>query len=183
VRARRRSRVPPFRRTGPALVAFQIRNSPPASRIKSRHERSLPNTVKTGAVSRTINEISPSSTRRRISARPMPMRRALERCASGSLLVRIEMKIRLSMPSTTSMAMSVSNAAHATGSIRSCAISSGMRRVSILDVERESVSTDEIARGEHDAYLLHPAASGDIDPTAIRMPGMPARARATAPPG
>ena len=42
-----------------------------------------------------------------ISAAPMPRRRAFTRCCGGSLFVRIEMKIRLSMPSTTSMAISV----------------------------------------------------------------------------
>jgi hypothetical protein len=54
-----------------------------------------------------------SSTSRMISAAPMPSLRARSR---GSLLVRIEMKTRLSIPSTTSIAMSVTIAAHPSGS-------------------------------------------------------------------
>ena len=40
-------------------------------------------------------------------------RRAIGRCASGSLLVTMAMKIRLSMPSTTSIAINATSAAHA----------------------------------------------------------------------
>ena len=63
-----------------------------------------------------IQEMAAKSPRRMISAREMPMRRALERRSSGSLFVRIEMKMRLSMPSTTSIAISVARAAQAAGS-------------------------------------------------------------------
>ncbi|MNH39896.1 hypothetical protein D3C79_1011320 [compost metagenome] len=45
----------------------------------------------------------------------IPMRRALERYSMGSLLVRMEMKIRLSMPSTISMATKVARATQAVG--------------------------------------------------------------------
>jgi hypothetical protein len=45
----------------------------------------------------------------------MPIRRARARVASGSLFDRIEMKIRLSMPSTTSSMIRVASAAQASG--------------------------------------------------------------------
>ncbi len=54
-----------------------------------------------------------------MSASPMPMRRARDCCSAGSLLVMIEMKIRLSMPSTTSMTTRVARAAQAVGSAAS----------------------------------------------------------------
>ena len=46
----------------------------------------------------------------------MPMRRTRCRWFSGNLFERIEMKIRLSIPSTTSMTTSVTSAAQAAGS-------------------------------------------------------------------
>ena len=90
-----------------SLVAFHTRKRPPAIRIRSRQEKPWPKAVKTGWVSPTMKEIVASSTSRMISAAEMPRRRALTRCSGGSLLVRIEMKMRLSMPSTTSIAISV----------------------------------------------------------------------------
>ena len=65
-----------------------------------------------------MKEIVASSTSRMISAAAMPSRRALTRCSGGSLLVRIEMKIRLSMPSTTSIAISVTSAAQPSAVVR-----------------------------------------------------------------
>ena len=98
-----------------SLVAFQIRNRPPAIRIRSRQEKPWPNAVKTGWVRPTIQEIVASSSSRMISAAPIPSRRAFWRCSAGSLLVRIEMKIRLSIPSTTSINTSVIMAAQPSG--------------------------------------------------------------------
>ncbi|MNI80885.1 hypothetical protein D3C73_1374530 [compost metagenome] len=60
-----------------------------------------------------------SRPRRMIRARPMPMRRVRWRCSGGSLFDRIEMKIRLSIPSTTSMTTRVTRAAQAAGSVSS----------------------------------------------------------------
>ena len=57
-----------------------------------------------------------SSARRSARAAPMPSRRAPARFSSGSLLVRTEMKIRLSMPSTTSMVIRAIKATQAAGS-------------------------------------------------------------------
>ncbi|MNE70406.1 hypothetical protein D3C80_1661970 [compost metagenome] len=47
----------------------------------------------------------------------MPILRAFSRCSGGSLLVRIDMNIRLSMPSTTSMTIKVIRATQAAGSV------------------------------------------------------------------
>ena len=101
-----------------SLVAFQTRNRPPAIRIRSRHEKPWPKAEKTGAVMPTIQEIVASRISRMTSAAEIPSRRACTRCSAGSLLVRIEMKIRLSMPSTTSMAISVTIAAQPSGLVR-----------------------------------------------------------------
>ncbi|CPN08941.1 Uncharacterised protein [Bordetella pertussis] len=98
-----------------SLVAFHTRNRPPATRMTSRHENPWPNSSNTGCVSCTMNATVPSSASRRISAMPIPMRRALVWCWGGSLLVSMEMNMRLSMPSTTSMAMRVARAAQAAG--------------------------------------------------------------------
>ena len=49
----------------------------------------------------------------------MPSRRTFARFASGSLFDRIEMKIRLSMPSTTSITMRAKRAAQTVGSAAS----------------------------------------------------------------
>ena len=59
-----------------------------------------------------------SSPSRSSSAIMMPMRRARACCSFGNLLVRIEMKIRLSMPSTISMTISVISAIQAAGSLK-----------------------------------------------------------------
>ena len=101
-----------------SLVAFQTRKRPPAIRIRSRQEKPCPKAVKTGWVSPTMKEMVASRTSRMRSAAEMPRRRALTRCSGGSLLVRIEMKMRLSMPSTTSIAISVTMAAHPAGLVR-----------------------------------------------------------------
>ena len=101
-----------------SLVAFQTRKRPPAIRIRSRQEKPCPKAVKSGLVSCTMNEIVASRTSRMTSAAEMPSRRARARWCSGSLLVRMEMKMRLSMPSTTSMTTSVTSAAQPVGSAR-----------------------------------------------------------------
>jgi len=59
----------------------------------------------------------------------MPIRRARSRWWSGSLLDKIEIKIRLSMPRTTSSAISVSRAAQAAGSAASVSSVSSIRAV------------------------------------------------------
>ncbi len=98
-------------------MAFQTRNRPPPIRIRSFHEKGSPKTVNTGAVSCTMKEMVASSTSRMTRAAPMPIRRARARWFSGSLFDRIEMKMRLSIPSTTSSAIRVASATHAVGSL------------------------------------------------------------------
>ncbi|RYF34633.1 MAG: hypothetical protein EOO26_03805 [Comamonadaceae bacterium] len=110
-------------------MAFQIRKRPPAMRIRSRHENCVSKLgtpaasseplrprSNTGAVSPTSQAIIDKRPSRITSASVMPMRRALARWCSGSLFERIEMKIRLSMPSTTSMITRATRAAQAVGS-------------------------------------------------------------------
>ncbi len=63
-----------------------------------------------------MKEMVASRTSRISSAALMPMRLAGTCCAAGSLLVRIEMKMRLSMPSTISRITSVNSATQAVGS-------------------------------------------------------------------
>ncbi|MCY1246675.1 hypothetical protein D9M72_599370 [compost metagenome] len=108
-----------------SLVAFHTRNRPPAMRIRSRQEKAVSKVSpwkprsKTGAVRPTIQPMVARRPRRMISARPMPMRRVRWRCSGGSLFDRIEMKIRLSIPSTISMTTRVTRAAQAAGSVSS----------------------------------------------------------------
>jgi len=109
-----------------SLVAFQFRNRPPAIMIRSRREKPWPKALKTGCVSPTIHEIVASNSILMISAAPIPSRRAFCRCSAGSLFVKIEMKIRLSMPSTTSMATRVTIAAHPSGVARKARLKSTM---------------------------------------------------------
>ena len=95
-----------------------------------------------------------------ISAAPMPSLRARSRCSRGSLLVRIEMKIRLSMPSTTSMAISVTIAAQPSGVVRKAKW-----------VAKNSVIWRLLGRNGHLGRTLAPLAPG-------RLPGIrPARLR------
>ncbi|MNG22816.1 hypothetical protein D3C84_1073470 [compost metagenome] len=86
----------------------------------SFQENAWPRTSMTGSVNCTIKAMVLNKPRRRISAMPIPIRRALARCCWGSLLVRIEMKIRLSMPSTISITTRVARAIHAVGLAASC---------------------------------------------------------------
>jgi hypothetical protein len=89
-----------------SVVAFQTRNRPPAIRIRSRPEISWPSTVNSGATRPTIQASTSSSPMRMNIAMNRPMRRASSRFSGGSLSTRIEMKMMLSMPSTSSSAVS-----------------------------------------------------------------------------
>ena len=86
----------------------------------SFHENAWPKISNTGAVNCTINAIVLNRPRRNTNAMLIPMRRALARCFCGNLLVRIEIKIRLSMPNTISMTIKVANATQAVGLAASC---------------------------------------------------------------
>ena len=91
-------------------VLLPSRNSPPPIRIRSRPEIGWPSSVKSGAVSLTI-QASENSRRIRVQHRAEqaePPGPALLR--RGSLPDRIEMKMMLSTPSTISRNVSVRNA-------------------------------------------------------------------------
>src|SRR3990172_1254026 len=114
-------------------VAFAMRNRPPRIRIRSRPENSSPSTLKSGAVSRITQARERRSAIRMNIARASPMRRARLRSPGGSFPARIEMKTMLSMPSTSSRAVSVASAIQACGSkIQSMGSSSQVRFGSAL---------------------------------------------------
>ncbi len=69
-----------------------------------------------------IHDSTSSSPMRMNIAMNRPMRRAFSCCSFGSLSTRIEMKTMLSMPSTSSSAVSVARAIQACGSVRSSSI-------------------------------------------------------------
>jgi hypothetical protein len=91
-------------------VALPSKNRPPTIRIKSRPEISWERTVKSGSVRRMTQVIEKSSRMRMSMASPKPTRRASAGRFSGSLSVRIEIKMMLSMPSTISSAVRVKSA-------------------------------------------------------------------------
>ena len=93
------------------LAQMGIRNSP-ASPRKCEGRPQAARSTATGVQPITCLTFSP---RREISARPMPTRRATACWCGGSRPVRIAMNTRLSTPSTTSIAVSVSSAAQASG--------------------------------------------------------------------
>ncbi len=122
-----------------SLVAFHSRNSPPAIRIRSRQLKVVSNDgspwlfsgpwkprSNTGAVRPTIQPMVASRPSRMIRARPMPSRRTFCLCSGGSLFDRMEMKTRLSIPSTTSITMRVVSASQAAGSVSRGTMASSM---------------------------------------------------------
>src|SRR5690348_1267326 len=108
-------------------VALPIRNRPPPIRIRSRQENAWPNSSNSGAVSPTIQAIASNRPSRDTAASMMPRRRALSRRSGGSLPARIEMKMMLSMPSTSSSAVSVARAIQISG-LASCSMGGLYRR-------------------------------------------------------
>ena len=111
------SAMPPSRRSCSSMVPLSSKKMPPPMRMKSRHEKALPKIVTRGSVRLTIQAMAESSTRRMTSARPRPVRKARRRCSCVCRReVRMEMKTRLSMPSTTSSTIRVPSPAQAEGS-------------------------------------------------------------------
>ena len=98
-----------------SCVALAIRNRPPPIRMMSRHENAWPSTENSGAVRPTIQAMASSNASRVTAASRMPMLRALLRCAGGTFAARIEMKMMLSMPSTSSSAVRVASAIQSSG--------------------------------------------------------------------
>src|SRR4051812_42819413 len=97
---------------------------PPSTRMRSRPEISVPMSTKSGAVSPTSHDSIMSSPTRMNIARNRPMRRAFSRCSGPSRSTRMEMKMMLSMPSTSSSAVNVKNAIQACGSVRRASMAS-----------------------------------------------------------
>jgi len=98
-----------------SCVALARRKSPPPTSIRSRPENSWPKTAKSGAVRRMIHASDRRSTNRVTIAPRSPSRRADRCCSLGSFPARMEMKITLSMPRTTSRAVSVTRAIQISG--------------------------------------------------------------------
>src|SRR6266513_3038416 len=97
-------------------VLFHRRKRPPAIRMRSRPEISWRRIVKSGSISPLIQASRKRSPMRMNMARNNPILRASSRRASGTLSTRMEMKMMLSMPSTSSSAVSVRKAIQVWGS-------------------------------------------------------------------
>src|SRR2546426_766683 len=120
-----------------SLVLFHRRKRPPAIRMRSRPEISWRRTVKRGSVRPLIQTRTNNRPIRMNMARARPILRASSLLGSGSLSTRMEMKMTLSMPSTSSSAVSVRKAIQAWGSdnssIGSQSLRSRVRRLGVID--------------------------------------------------
>src|SRR5215467_7879367 len=96
-----------------------MRKAPPPMRMMSRHDTPIPKTVKSGAVSWTSQLRPASMMTRNTNASDNPIWRTRRASFGSHREVRIEMKTRLSMPSTISSTDNVSSASQALGSSRS----------------------------------------------------------------
>src|SRR5260221_911767 len=104
------------------MVLFQSRKRPPAMRMRSRPEISCLSMVKSGAVRPTSQDRTSSNPIRMNIARKRPIFRAISRRAAGSRSTRIEMKMTLSIPNTSSSTVNVTNAIQASGLTRRSSI-------------------------------------------------------------
>src|SRR5215510_13852071 len=105
-----------------SCVALAMRKRPPPIRMMSRQAMPIPNRLNSGAV-RPISQVRPKSmmTRNR-KASDSPIWRTRRASLGSQREVRIEMKTRLSMPSTISSTESVASASQAFGSSSSAII-------------------------------------------------------------
>ena len=124
-----------------SFVLLAMRNNPPRRRIKS-----LPDTARSqlkmracqkGLSSETNHASEHSSRMRVMSASARPTLRAFACCSAGSLPLRIEMKMRLSMPSTISSNVSVK------------------RLIQICGSESHSITRRSVGGGRHFANSEH----------------------------
>src|SRR5437868_10882985 len=110
-----------------------MRNRPPAMRIRSRPEISWPSSVKSGAVRLASHASIARRATRMNMARKRPSLRAKSRRRASTFSTRIEMKMTLSIPRTSSSAVSVTKASHARGSVsNSTAVIVAARKARIL---------------------------------------------------
>ncbi len=100
-----------------SIVPFTSRKAPPRISTRSRIEMPWPSSVNRSWVRPASHARVNSSTMRETQATAMPILRARSRTATGSRLTAIEMKTRLSMPSTISIALRVSRVIQTSGSI------------------------------------------------------------------
>src|SRR5262249_42644881 len=100
-------------------VPLTIRKGPPPIRMISRQDTPISNTVNSGSV-RPISQVRPKSIMiRNTNASDRPICRTSRESCCSQREVRIEMKIKLSMPSTISSTDNVTSASQALGSSRS----------------------------------------------------------------
>src|SRR5579859_4045486 len=127
--------------------------------MASRPEISCPSAVNRGCVNPITQASRKSSPTRMNIARNRPSLRATSRRCCGSLSTRIEMKMMLSIPSTSSSAMRVTNAIQACGSASSSIIASRGSHGSIHAVAGSSI---ELRRDEGSRYgeAWHARATG-----------------------
>src|SRR5262245_28883046 len=100
-------------------VALAMRKAPPPIRMMSRQDTPMPNTVNSGAVS-PISQVRPASIAiRKMKASESPIWRTRRASFGSQRDVRMEMKTRLSMPSTISSVLRAISASQACGSTSS----------------------------------------------------------------
>src|SRR5690606_40085862 len=98
---------------------LQYRKIPPTNKIKACPLKSALNQLQlilNQGFFMAMSNVIPNNIAIRINiAKKSPIRVALLRCSSGSFPVTIEMKMMLSIPSTTSKKVKVAKAAHVSG--------------------------------------------------------------------
>src|SRR5262249_25689580 len=100
-------------------AAWRMRKGPPPIRMMSRQDMPIPNRLNSDPV-RPISQVRPKSIMmRNTNASDSPIWRTRRASLGSQREVRIEMKTRLSMPSTISSTDNVSSASQALGSSRS----------------------------------------------------------------
>src|SRR5690606_19346547 len=99
-----------------SIEPFTSRKAPPRISTRSRTEMPWPNSWNRSLVRPASHASVSSSAMRVMQATAMPNLRATSRRCGGSLLTAMEMKTRLSMPSTISIALRVSRVIQTSGS-------------------------------------------------------------------
>ena len=106
----------PSSRSCSSVVALNSKNTPPTNKIMSRTDKSKLPKVSTGSVKVMSHDIIDNKNSRMTNAKPRPKFLALARWCGGSLLAKMAIKTRLSIPKTISRMTSVARLSHADGS-------------------------------------------------------------------